>query len=78
VKNGDFTDTLKIAKILMHHKHDLIHKAVWRLLREVWKKDKAILLKFLEKNISNMHRTTLRYSIEKFTNEERKYYLKLK
>ena len=45
VKNWEFDDTLKIAKMLLNHKHDLIHKAVWWLLREVWKKDEKVKIK---------------------------------
>lgn len=77
MKNGDFTDTLKIAKMLIHHNHDLIHKAVWRLLREVWKKDETVLKSFLDENIKDIHRTTLRYSIERLCDKDRAYYLNI-
>lgn len=78
VKNWDFNDTLKISEILLDHEHDLIHKAVWWLLREVWKKDKNILKKFLDKYAYRMPRVMLRYAVEKFDEWDRKYYLGLK
>lgn len=72
IKEGDFTDTLKISKNLLTDKEDLIHKAVGWMLREVGKKDKEILKNFLRENINSMPRTTLRYSIERFSEKERK------
>ena len=77
VKKWEFDDTLKIAEMLLNHEHDLIHKAVWWLLREVWKKDEKVLRNFLDKYASKMPRTMLRYSIEKLDGKERKYYLNL-
>ena len=78
VRKWKFDDTLKISEILLNHNHDLIHKAVWRLLREVWKKDEKVLKKFLDKYASKMPRTMLRYAIEKLNETERRYYLNLK
>lgn len=75
VRNWDFDDAINISKKLLTHKHDLIQKAVWWILREIWKNDKQILLNFLDENISIISRTTLRYSIEKFDDELRIYYL---
>ena len=75
VKKWEFGDTLKISEMLLNHKHDLIHKAVWWLLREVWKKDERVLKKFLDKYANNMPRTMLRYAIEKLSESERKHYL---
>lgn len=77
VKKWEFEDTLKISEILLNHKHDLIHKAVWRLLREVWKKNEKVLKDFLDKYTKEMPRTMLRYSIEKLSETDRKYYLNL-
>jgi len=77
VKKWQFNDTLKISEILLNHKHDLIHKAVWRLLREVWKKDEKVLKDFLDKYANKMPRTMLRYAIEKLSESERKYYLNM-
>ena len=77
VKQWQFEDTLKISEMLLNHKHDLIHKTVWWLLREVWKKDEKILKDFLNKYSRQMPRTMLRYAIEKLNENERKYYLSL-
>ncbi len=75
IRQNKFKDTLKISKILLDNKEDLIHKAVGWMLREVGKRDKKILEKFLEENYSNIPRTTLRYAIEKFLPIERKSWL---
>jgi len=75
VKKWEFDDTLKISEMLLNHEHDLIHKAVGWLLREVWKKDEKVLKGFLDKYANKMPRTMLRYAIEKLSESERKYYL---
>jgi len=75
IRNNEFSDSLKIAKILLDDKHDLIHKAVGWTLREVGKKDVSLLEKFIRTNYSRMSRTALRYAIEKFAEEKRKRYL---
>ena len=77
VKKWEFDDTLKISEMLLNHEHDLIHKAVGCLLREVWKKDEKVLKEFLDKYANRMPRTMLRYAIEKLDESERKYYLNL-
>lgn len=76
IKNRDFQDTLILAEKLLQHPHDLMHKAVGWMLREVGKKDKETLVSFLEKNYKNMPRTCLRYSIEHFPADERAYFMK--
>lgn len=76
IKNNDFIDILALSERLLHHKHDLMQKAVGWMLREMGKRNKDLLVQFLEKNAKTMPRTMLRYSIEKFTDEERKEFMK--
>ena len=75
VRHGQLEDTFAIADILLHHPHDLIHKAVGWLLREAGKKDKAALEAYLRGRYQTMPRTMLRYAIEKFPENERQFYL---
>ncbi|MBQ6198561.1 MAG: DNA alkylation repair protein [Bacteroidales bacterium] len=75
IRGGQLQDTFDIADILLHHPHDLIHKAVGWLLREAGKRDKPALEAWLDTRASQMPRTMLRYAIEKFPEEERKAYL---
>ncbi len=77
IRNNDFKDALKISKILLTDKHDLIHKASGWMLRETGKKDQKTLEQFLDKHTLKMPRTMLRYSIEKFAEKKRQYYLNL-
>ena len=76
IRNGETDDTFRIADILLHHPHDLIQKATGWLLREAGKKDAGKLKEYLSTRYPTMPRTTLRYAIEKFPEEERKAYLK--
>ncbi len=76
IKNHQFEDTFKITKILLKDNHDLIHKAVWRMIREIWKRDLKVEEDFLKIYYKNMSRTTLRYAIEKFPENLRQKYLK--
>lgn len=75
IRNNEFDDTLEISKILILDKHDLIHKAVGWMLREVGKRDQKIEEEFLKKHYLKMPRVMLRYSIEKFSEGKRKFYL---
>ena len=76
IRNEDFADSLLISEKLLHHKHDLMHKAVGWMLREVGNRNKTILVEFLMEYSTEMPRTMLRYAIEKFEEEERQYFLK--
>lgn len=76
IKNDDFTDILALADKLRTHRHDLMHKALGWMLREVGKRDKAVLEHFLERSVSDLPRTLLRYAIERFPEPERKAWLK--
>ncbi len=75
IRVGDFKDTIKISKILLNDRHDLIHKATGWMLREMGKRDERELEKFLNKYFRQMPRTMLRYAIERLSDKKRKHYL---
>ena len=77
IRKNQFEDTLKISSILLNHKHDLIHKAIGWMLREVGKRDINVLREYLNTNIKDMPRTTLRYAIERMDIEEKKRYMSM-
>jgi 3-methyladenine DNA glycosylase AlkD len=76
---GDPQPTLQISKLLLKDKHDLIHKAVGWMLREVGKRcGEKTLTEFLDLYCLSMSRTALRYAIERLPESKRKYYLNLR
>lgn len=77
ISRNQFTDTLQLSELLLYHPHDLIHKAIGWMLREVGKRDELVLEEFLDTHIKAMPRTALRYAIERFPESKRKYYLTL-
>ncbi len=77
IQKGRADESLVIAKQLLSDEHDLMHKAVGWMLREVGKRvSKKKLTSFLDKEIKNIPRTALRYAIEHFSPAEREHYLK--
>jgi len=75
IKEDQFEDTLKISKALLKDEHDLIHKAVGWMLREVGKRNKGIEEMFMQEYYKKMPRTMLRYAIERFSEAEKRFYL---
>lgn len=76
IKNDDLDDVFALCECLLNDKEDLMHKATGWMLREAGKKDENRLILFLEKHSKNMPRVMLRYSIERFPEKTRKYFLK--
>ncbi len=75
IKQNDFTDTLRITKILLKDEHDLIHKAAGWMLREIGKRSLPTEERFLKRHYREMPRTMLRYAIERFPESKRRSYL---
>lgn len=78
IRADHFTPTLKLAKLLLDDNEDLIHKASGWMLREVGKRNLICLKAFLDKHAPQMPRTMLRYAIERFSANDRKFYLQHK
>lgn len=75
IRKGYYSDTIALAEKLMNTGHDLMQKAIGWMLREVGKRDENLLVGFLERNRLKMPRTMLRYAIEKFDPQRRKYFM---
>lgn len=75
IRKGMFEDTLALAQMFLGTRHDLMQKSVGWMLREVGKRNRDILVEFLETHRRNMPRTMLRYAIEKFPPEERRHFM---
>lgn len=78
LRQGITGPTVVIAENLLEDSHDLIHKAVGWMLREMGKRDPYLLKSFLKENAPYMPRTALRYSIERLPESERKKWLAIK
>lgn len=75
IRAGQFDDTLRLVRGLLDEQHDLMHKACGWMLREVGKRDRETLVRFLKAHTAEMPRTMLRYAIEHFSQPERFRYL---
>lgn len=76
ISKRQYDDALRLGEILLHHPHDLIHKAVGWMLREIGNRSYPTEYQFLAKHYHTMPRTMLRYAIEKFDEETRQNFLK--
>ena len=75
IRHGELDETFRIADLLIHDRHDLIHKASGWMLREAGKRDASALRRYLAKRYARMPRTMLRYAIERFPENERRKYI---
>lgn len=78
IRQNDFACTLKLARMLLRDEHDLLHKAVGWMLREVGDRDIEVLRSFLSSHAHEMPRTMLRYAIEKLGTAERRRWMNVR
>jgi 3-methyladenine DNA glycosylase AlkD len=71
IRAGELGPTLRLAERLLDDPHHLIHKAVGWMLREVGKRDEAVLVAWLERHRARMPRTMLRYAVERLPDDVR-------
>lgn len=77
IRKDDYRDLFRLGDLLLHHPHDLIHKALGWMLREAWKRKGARAVEaFIRQHYVNLPRTALRYAIEKMPEDQRQQYLK--
>ena len=76
IRDGQLDDTFRLAEMLIDSRHDLMQKSIGWMLREVGKRDKGLLVQFIEKHKYEMPRTILRYAIEKFPEPERREFMR--
>jgi 3-methyladenine DNA glycosylase AlkD len=78
IRQGELADTFALTEKLLTHHHDLIHKACGWMLREAGKRNREALTGFLENFAHRLPRTALRYAIEHYPPEERRYFMQKK
>lgn len=77
IRQNDLSDTFRIAELLVNETHDLIQKAVGSWIREAGKRDKLVLIEFLDGHAGSMPREMLRYAVQKLDKKERQHYMEV-